>query len=108
MLSSEFQLANLSWPTINAAICIYSDRKQEREREKEGEGEREREKKKLSFLFGTLHTLLLQLFYLRFLFECNKKLAGELVDRHLSEFVCCPSCHKSCRTRQTKEREGRM
>lgn len=30
-LSSQF--ANLSWPIINAAICIYAQRKQDRERE---------------------------------------------------------------------------
>lgn len=38
-LSSQF--ANLSWPIINAAICIYAQRKQDRERRGES-AERER------------------------------------------------------------------
>lgn len=96
-LSSQF--ANLSWPIINAAICIYAQRKQDRERES---AERE-----MRFLFGTLLTLFLLLFYLQFLFECKKKLAGELVDRHLSEFVCCPSCHKEGATETDKKRDGK-
>lgn len=61
----------------------------------------------MRFLFGTLLTLFLLLFYLQFLFECKKKLGGELVDRHLSEFVCCPSCHKEGATETDKKRDGK-